>query len=70
MKNSSEENVASVADILAADKDGAAAPPLLAKMPTCLFIASAMSYFLLSEGIGNYLSFLRHTVVQVIGQVK
>jgi hypothetical protein len=70
MKTLPEETVASVAEFVAADKDAAKASRVLARLPTCLFAASALVYVMLSEGMRSYAAFLRAVLVKILDHVK
>jgi hypothetical protein len=70
MKTLPEETVASVAELVAADKDAPRASRFLARLPTCLFAASALVYFMLSEGMRSYAAFLHAVLVKILDHAK
>lgn len=67
MKNLSKETASSVAEIVGRKDEPVEDTPLLGKIPACLFIASLLFYLLASEGMRNYLLFLRAALVRIVG---
>ena len=66
MKTLPEQTAASVAELVAADKAAPKASRLLARLPACLFGASALAYCMLSEGLRNYAAFLRTVLLKTL----